>query len=420
MEKLIANLSNKVQEKTLQGRSYLVAPVSMLVEGVWPGSAGPVLYEEKDITASISAWNARPITIGHPEDDIGNKVSGCTPEMLDSRSIGMVLNTRYNKKTKKLQAEAWFDADRLSKVKGAEVVHSALLANTKLEVSTGLFVEALMANGNHNGKDYIAKATSFKPDHLAIILEGEGACSLKDGAGLLVNKSAKPTRPERLPVLIDNAKSLMNQVHEVREAVVEAYEMYNPEGNSTWAYIEDIYNDSVVFSLSTNGESEYFKQNYEIENESVKLIGEKVKVTRKVSYSVQNQKEKMETQETPAAPAAPVAEVKPVKLVCNSVAELLEHAAPSVKIQIDDAMAVVAKNREELISKIIANSKDTFTADELTSLPTAQLQKFASVIVPAVVSAAPAKAPVYAGEAFVGNQAAPKIEVSPLVPLSTF
>ena len=83
-------------------------------------------------------------------------------------------------------------------------------------------------------------------------------------------------------------------------------------------------------------------------------------------------------------------------------------------------MAVVAKNREELISKIIANSKDTFTADELASLPTAQLQKFASVIVPAVVPAAPAKAPVYAGEAFVGNQAAPKIEVSPLVPLSTF
>ncbi len=408
MEKLIANLSNKVQEKTLQGRSYLVAPVSMLVEGVWPGSAGPVLYEEKDITASISAWNARPITIGHPEDNSGNKVSGCTPEMLDSRSIGMVLNTKYNRKTKKLQAEAWFDAERLSKVKGAEIVHSALLANTKLEVSTGLFVEALMANGNYNGKDYIAKATAFKPDHLAIILEGEGACSLKDGAGLLVNKSAKPTRADEVPVLIANA-------------VNAAYDKYDPTGDSTWAYAQDIDQNSVIFSMVANGQTEYFKQNYEIENESVKLIGEKVKVTRKVSYSVQNQKEKMETQETPAAPAAPVAEAKPVKLVCNSVAELLEHAAPSVKNQIDDAMAVVAKSREELISKIIANSKDTFTSDELASLPTAQLQKFASVISSAVAPAAPAKAPVYAGEAFVGNQAAPaKVEVSPLVPLSTF
>ncbi|MFK5283364.1 hypothetical protein ACI3PL_27700, partial [Lacticaseibacillus paracasei] len=83
---------------------------------------------------------------------------------------------------------------------------------------TGLFVKPVVESGTHKGKEYVAKATDYKPDHLAIILNGEGACSLKDGAGLLVNKAAKPTRPDRLPTLVGNAKSLLETVEKVRQA----------------------------------------------------------------------------------------------------------------------------------------------------------------------------------------------------------
>ena len=424
MEKLVANLSNKVRTATLQGREYLVAPVSMLMPGVFSGSAGPILYAEPDIKASVTAWNAKPITIGHPELPNGDKVSGCTPESLDRLSVGMILNTKYNGKSKKLQAEAWFDVARLSQVPGADTVHTALLANQKLEVSTGLIVEAIVANGTHEGKEFVATATNYKPDHLAIILDGEGAFSLKDGAGLLVNKSSKPARPERTIRLVGNAKSLLEAVEGVTKAVRDAYEVWSPDGPNTYVYIEDVTASAVIFEMyDSSGEEKYYQQNYEISDGEVTLVGELKPVTKKVTYSVQNKKqENMERKElisrlgeTHAAfitnmtddqfkaiesvVAKPEAPKAPEVLVVNSLDKLLSLAEAGLANQVKDAMAAAEATRTELIDTLVANQSQ-FTKEDLASFSSAHLSKLAKAVVPVQ---APAKTPVYAGQVFVGN-----------------
>ena len=452
MEKLIANLaSSKVRSETLKGKDYYVAPVSMILEGVWPGSSGPILYPEAEIAKSIPAWNHKPITVEHPKDAQGNLVSGALTESLEKFSLGIVLNAKYNKKTKKLQAEAWFEKDRFDKVEGGARIEAALLANQKLEVSTGLFVDALVGNGTYGTKDYVATASNFRPDHLAIILKGEGACSLKDGAGLLVNKAseAKPQRPEPMPELIGNAQELTSLLDMVRTAVYQAYEVYRENEPSTYVYIEAIYPSYCIFCIQTGGETAHFKQNYAIENDSVTLLGELIPVTRKVTYQVQNQKqEKMERQDlikklgsehaefvtnmsdeafkaiekALAVPAQVVAQPEPAKaekIVCNSVEALLEHASEGVKNQVNDALAVAVKQREGLIEKIVANAKDGFTKEELASFPTAHLNKLAAMIQPAQVQSTGAST-VYAGEAFVGNQNTAPVKESVPVPPSTF
>ncbi len=442
MEKLIANLASaKVSQKTLQGRNYLVAPVSMIVEGVWKGSAGPVYYEGNDIAMSVPAWNAKPITINHPETSDGTKVSGASPESLEKHAVGMVLNTKYDKRKKRLVAEAWFEIDRLGKVPGAEIVQAALHAGEKLEVSTGLYIDAQPLQGTFANNEYVAKATNYRPDHLAIILSGEGACSLKDGAGLLVNKAEKPSRPERDPELVGNKKDLIERLRDVSEAVRSAHENIVTNGDSTWVYVTAVYPDYAIFEKSSQGESSYFRQNYAMESGLVKLIGNATPVTRKVTYSVQNQKqENMERKdlinklgsehaefvtnmsddqfkafEKALAPApAPAPVQSPAKIVCNSVSELLEHASEGVKNQINDAIDATVKAREALIDKIVANTKDSFTKEELASFSTAHLNKLATVI------AAPApkqNSGVYAGEAFVGNQASGSTASSESVPL---
>ncbi len=444
MEKLIANLASaKVSQKTLQGRNYLVAPVSMIVEGVWKGSAGPVYYEGNDIAMSVPAWNAKPITINHPETSDGTKVSGASPESLEKHAVGMVLNTKYDKRKKRLVAEAWFEIDRLNKVPGAEVVHAALHAGEKLEVSTGLYIDAQPLQGTFANNEYVAKATNYRPDHLAIILQGEGACSLKDGAGLLVNKAEKPSRPERMPELVGNAKNLTEIVDQVRQAVYAEHEVMTAEGPNTYCYIIAVYDKYVIFEKSSQGETSYFRQNYAMESGLVKLIGNATPVTRKVTYSVQNQKqENMERKDLisklgsehaefvtnmsddafkaieKALTPAPAPVQSPAKIVCNSVAELLEHASEGVKNQVNDALDLAVKTREALIDKIVANTKDSFTKEELASFSTAHLNKLASVI------AAPAPkqtSGVYAGEAFVGNQASEAAsKETVLLPPSTF
>jgi len=425
MEKLVANLSSKVRQETLQGRNYLVAPISMMMPGVFSGSAGPILYKEPDIKASVTAWNAKPITIGHPELPNGDKVSGCTPESLDRLSVGMIFNTKYNARSKKLQAEAWFEIDRFAQVAGADTVHTALLANQKLEVSTGLVVEALVANGTHEGKDFVATATNYKPDHLAIILDGEGAFSLKDGAGLLVNKSTNPkVRPERSIKLVGNAKSLLDQVENVTAAIRAKYEVWSPDGPNTYVYIEDITSSYVIFELyNSNGDEQYYQQNYEISAGEVTLLGELMPVTKKVTYSVQNKKqENMERKELISrlgdshaafitnmtdeqfkaieAVVAKPAEVKaPEVLVVNSLDKLLTLAEPGLANQVKDAMTAAEATRTELIDTLVANQSQ-FSKEDLASFSSTILGKLAKAVVPVQ---APAKTPVYAGQVFVGN-----------------
>lgn len=416
----------------------------MLVEGVFAGSLGPVLYREQNIKASVAAWNARPITIGHPEQN-GTKVSGCTPEALETSSIGMVLNTKYNSKSKKLQAEAWFDVERLSAVKDADMVLQALTTNSQLEVSTGLFFETNKQAGDFQGTAYSMEAENFKPDHLAIILDGEGACAIKDGAGLLVNK-AQAKKPEQPAVLVGNAKELLALTDKVRAAVYQTHEVYRDDAPSTYAYVEQIYASYVLFALSEDGKMSYFKQNYEVDGESVKLIGELIPVIKKVSYQVENKKATMERQDLIsrigsqhadfvtnmsedqfkaldsafAAKAAPAPSPVAPKVV-STVEELLVNASPALKNQVSDALASADAMRTELITEIVANSKDSFTAAELASFTTPHLTKLAKLAKAPVAPAAPAKAPVYAGEAFVGNQGSTSaVAETGFAPPSTF
>ncbi len=436
MEKLIANISfgRGVRTEALQGREYLVAPVSMIVEGVLAGSQGPVLYESAEIVKSVPAWNHKPITVGHPETN-GTKVSGCTQTALETVGLGIILNARWKPQTKKLVAEAWFDKSRFAVVPGGDRIEAALLSNTKLEVSTGLFVDRVpVQNGQHNGKSYDAKAVNYAPDHLAILLDEPGACSIADGAGLLVNKSTDAKSQADCHPLVINAMSLDKKVDRVRTAIYAAYETQSTETTpGIYAYIEDIFSSYVIFSQSKKGEFTTYKQNYEVVNEEVTLIGNPMKVTRKVTYTpVVNQATNMKREDllatlgeshkefvanlsdeqvaalaalkaTPApAPEAPKA---PAPVVANSLAELAANASPVAQAQLNDAIYAAGKMRTDFVEKITTNKKCQFTADELQAWPLSALEKLASLATNAQDEVAPA--PVVAPTPFYFGSPAP-------------
>ena len=62
-------------------------------------------------------------------------------------------------------------------------------AGRVMEVSTGLFYEPVPVKGVWNGEAYSVAAGDWQPDHLALLPDKKGACSLADGAGLLVNEA---------------------------------------------------------------------------------------------------------------------------------------------------------------------------------------------------------------------------------------
>jgi len=173
----------KIARKNLEGRPHLVVPTVMIREGTWAGSDGPVTYAAEVLRRSVNAWNGKPVVVYHP-DMYGHSFAG-TPEVFDGQKVGVIFNTRFE--DGKLKADVWLDVARLEAVDPR--VLQSLQRREVVEVSTGVCVSH---NGTRNSAGAFV-AEGLGPDHLAILPDQRGACSIADGAGLLRNSAVVET-----------------------------------------------------------------------------------------------------------------------------------------------------------------------------------------------------------------------------------
>lgn len=196
---LVSNLMpTDVRHAELEGRDHIVVPMIMLVEGVHEGSGGPLLYTANEMSKTPISWNHKPIVVYHPQAN-GEFISAADPDILSRRKIGVVLNTRYEETEHGpgLKAEAWLEPDRIKMID--ERIGTALENGQMVELSTGLYVDIEPVEGDWKGEHYDAVTSNHRPDHLAILPDVKGACSIDDGAGLLrVNAKNKSLRIGRL------------------------------------------------------------------------------------------------------------------------------------------------------------------------------------------------------------------------------
>jgi hypothetical protein len=155
----------------------------MIVEGVLNGSGGAVYYPANELRDSTVLWNGKPVVVYHP-DQYGESWTGL-PEVYNKSKVGTIFNTVFENRS--LKAEAWIDVERVQEVD--DRVYQALMLRQPMEVSTGLLIGNDRTGGCFNGKNYDQTARGLVPDHLAILPDIKGACSLKDGCGLARNGS---------------------------------------------------------------------------------------------------------------------------------------------------------------------------------------------------------------------------------------
>jgi len=292
-QKIVTNFTGVVRNDTMEGRDYLVAPMIMLLEGVHEGSGGPLLYPADELAKTPVMWNHKPVVVYHPQAN-GQGVSACDPLILSNRKVGVIMNTTY--KDGKLKAEAWLEKDRMDKVDNR--ISEAIEKNETMELSTGLFTENEKVEGEWNGEHYDQIARNYRPDHLALLPDIKGACSVEDGAGFLrlnaekkevsvsfdsidsetvrdylqVNKNDIINRMNSTlsnfitnEMSFDNVRTLLNSLLQVN-------------GNELW--IEDIYDTFFVY----DDKGTLYKQGYKIEDSSASFIGNKEEVKRVTEY----------------------------------------------------------------------------------------------------------------------------------------
>lgn len=220
----LASADGKMRVEMLDGKQYLVGPVVMIKEGVW----NKLLYTSNELSKFAEAWNGRPITVKHPEKG-GRRVSANQPD-LKAVDVGIVYNARYD--APRLKGELWIEQDKLKKVHPS--LANRVAAGKPVEVSTGLFLEAAMQNGEWQGTPYEGVTKNYRPDHLALLPDEKGACSWEAGAGFpRTNSSVTQTeeeapmkeRKEQIAELIANKLATKKEVTVLEALDDDAFEL---------------------------------------------------------------------------------------------------------------------------------------------------------------------------------------------------
>jgi len=170
---------NRLERRKLDGREYAVAPATIIVAGVLNGELVPAA----ELADFAERWNGRPVPIRHPRDAAGNYIIANDPQVVESSVVGSFYNTEFT--NDRLRGEMWLDVAKIERLGGDALdVLSRLEAGETIEVSTGYF--ALQVDddaGIFNGQPYSAIQRNLVPDHIALLPDEIGACSVAHGCG---------------------------------------------------------------------------------------------------------------------------------------------------------------------------------------------------------------------------------------------
>lgn len=326
------NLSPLVRQDSMEGKDWVVVPTQMITEGVHNGSDGPIFYPADELAKLPNAWNHKPVVVYHPQVN-GEGVSACDPVQLTSRKVGLLLNTKWDDGAKKLGTETWLDPSRMDVVDNR--ISEAIKNETMMEVSTGLFMDLDPTPGEWNGEEYDVIARNLQPDHLALLPDLKGACSIEDGAGFLrlnqegddiciQRKQAKKPKEENLQTIWINKDKGIKATIDTKvfsPSTVQSFlfekDKWSTDDAEKWAkkhegttnvsaiimnelsydsiqgllrgalqsrkedaWITDVFDDYLIYEEG----GKYFKQEYTVEDGNVSFNGLPKAVEREVTY----------------------------------------------------------------------------------------------------------------------------------------
>jgi hypothetical protein len=285
IQRIIINVGGQVRHEDLDGRPHLVAPAAILPDGVITGNLGSCLYTKTENDKSVPSWNHRPLVVYHPKDDKGKFTSACSKAVLETRKVGITLNSSSDDK---LRTEAWFDIEKTKAVD--DRIITALEAGQPVECSTGLFADYKKKAGEYNGQKYKITARNYRPDHLAVFADKKGAYSVAAGGGILqVNEE-----PERNQHIL--SRTVTHKLKEIAAALNANELSFDQitrqlsdllanklgEPGKYWAgYICHVYPDRVIYS---DGSSGLWMLDYSADGDAVSLGRSPEAVERVVEY----------------------------------------------------------------------------------------------------------------------------------------
>ena len=251
-----------LERKRFRGEDHLIVPAVLVVEGV----LNDLLYPADELKRNPEAWNGTPIPINHPTDDKGNFISANTPEQL-AKCIGTVFNARFNKDA--TVSDLWLNEAKLKAA--APEIHKKILDGEMVELSTGLVVEIETQEGDFQGNSFTGIARNHAPDHLALLPDDVGACSIEDGCGC----------PRVNLKMVYNQISHGDILQQLRAEIHSKLSL----GDNDFVFIDEVFDDFAVFERPSGANGfKLLRQDFSVDDDKVELSGDAFEVRAKRTF----------------------------------------------------------------------------------------------------------------------------------------
>ncbi len=312
MQKLRINsnlvINYRIRTEGTAGNEYIIVPVVMMVEGVHNGSEGPVLYTAEELSASASSWNNFPVVVNHPMDSNGDPTSAQLPELIGN-IVGRIHNAHMD--GSKLKGEVWINVNDLQGISDTALNH--IKSQQPLDVSIGAFSDNERVEGEFHNEHYTAIARNVRPDHLALLPGGTGACSWDDGCGIrtnskeILNKSKSKIKNEvekhKLTVKemhgillkngfvineLGNSELSLNELgfREISNDLQQKLDTFDGEGK--YHYLEEVFDSYFIYAVrsSESRSTKLFKRSYQVVNDQIEILDDAVNVVLEKTYKI--------------------------------------------------------------------------------------------------------------------------------------
>lgn len=357
------NSASNISEQVIDGDlHYVIKNVTPLCDDIVMNGG---LYPAEEIRNSYHGLNGNPAPYNHPMVD-GSFVSAHNIRAVNQYHVGawienashdggkVLVDLKVNKviaeRSEKGQELLGRIEALMNSAEGAEPIH----------VSTGLLLNREAAEGASKGKKYTWIARNMEWDHLAILPPGvPGAGTPEDGVGIFATNGEQI---ERITVNLedstvpDESANKINYKSWLHKAInyitnksdlpfedisFQIRQILKTEvGEDVWPYILAVYDDRVGFEIK----GQIFQQFYIVEDDVVKLVGERVKAVYKTELEPVKSTEgeiSMTNEELQAA----VAEA--TKLAVNEALKPVQEKLDSVTAELTDVKGKLAANAEQ-------------------------------------------------------------------------
>lgn len=357
------NSASNISEQIIDGDPhYVIKNVVPVVDDIVMNN---VLYPGEEIRKSYHGLDGKPAPYNHPMID-GKYVSASMTRAANQFSVGAWIENPSHDGSKALVDLKINKVKAERSEKGQELIgRIEALKNSAedaepIHVSTGLLLNREAAEGTSKGKKYSWIARNMEWDHLAILPPGvPGAGTPEDGVGIFATNGEQIERitvnledstvPDESANKINYKSWLHKAINYITNKSDLSFENISEQirqilkaevGEDVWPYIVAVYDDRVGFEIK----GQIFQQFYIVEDDVVKLVGERVKAVYKTELEPVKSTEgeiSMTNEELQAA----VAEA--TKLAVNEALKPVQEKLDSVTAELTDVKGKFAANAEQ-------------------------------------------------------------------------